>query len=66
MKNPELEQELSQDELLRRFVKMFPIEARLEGITPEQLRESLAPETLAELIRSLPPEILDAAKKGSS
>jgi hypothetical protein len=31
MKNPEMEQELSQDELLRRFVKMFPIEARFEA-----------------------------------
>ncbi len=75
MKNPELEQELSQDELLRRFVKMFSIEARLEDVPPEeicrrltveQLLAGLTPEKLAELIAHASPEVLEAAKKRSS
>ncbi len=66
MKNPELERELTRDELLRRFVKMFPLEFWLEDVTTEQLLAGLTHERLIDLIAHAPPEILDAAKKRSS
>jgi hypothetical protein len=66
MKHPETKQELSEDDVLRELVKMFPLKFWLEGVTTEQLLAGLTPEKLADLVAHLPPEILDAAKKRSS